>query len=113
MCYVRSEDRISKEELITRLKLNSMRECLFDRTLQWFGDLEKREESAWSSEYGTFKDSGSFPAGRPRATWNEVFRSNLKERKVSKDIAKDRNAWKTHKKPSNPCKHGKQTVKRI
>ena len=52
MCYVRSEDRISKEELITRLKLNSMRECLFDRTLQWFGDLEKREESAWSSEYG-------------------------------------------------------------
>ena len=51
MCYVRSEDRISKEELITRLKLNSMRECLFDRTLQWFGDLEKREESAWSSEY--------------------------------------------------------------
>ena len=41
MCNVRLEDRISAEKLRTRLKLNSMREYLHDRRLQWFGHLEK------------------------------------------------------------------------
>ena len=33
---VRPEDRISAEELRTRLKLRSMREYLQDKGLQWF-----------------------------------------------------------------------------
>ena len=37
--------------------------------------------------------SGSFPRRRHRKKWNEAIRSNLNERKVSKDLAKDRNAW--------------------
>ena len=52
------------------------------------------EESAWSSVCRTFKVSGSFPEGRPTKTWNEVIRSDLKERKVSKDKVNERNAWK-------------------
>ena len=43
-------------------------------------------ESAWSSAYRNFKDSGSFPRGRPRKTWSEVIREDLKERKAIKDI---------------------------
>ena len=31
----------------------------------------------------------------PRKTWNEVVRSDLKERKVSRDLAKDRDVWKS------------------
>ena len=49
MCDVKSEDRISTEELRTRPKLKSMRECLQDRRLQWFGHLETLEENAWSN----------------------------------------------------------------
>ena len=41
MCSVGPVDRISAEELRTRLKLNSMREYLQDMTLQWFGLLKK------------------------------------------------------------------------
>ena len=51
------------------------------------------EENA--SKCRTFKFSGSFPGGRPRQTWNEVISSDLKEKKASKNIAKDRNAWKS------------------
>ena len=36
----------------------------------------------------SFNVSGSFPRGLPRKTRNEL--SDLKERKISKDIAKDR-----------------------
>ena len=36
MCN-RTKDRISARVIRTRLKLYSMRECLLDRRLQWFG----------------------------------------------------------------------------
>ena len=57
---VRSTDKSSAEELRTRLKLNSTKQCLQDRGLQWLGHLERIEENAWSSKYTTFKVSGSF-----------------------------------------------------
>ena len=46
MCNVRLEDKISVEELWTRLKLKNMKECLQERRLQRFGYLERMEESA-------------------------------------------------------------------
>ena len=36
ICNVRPEERISAEELRISMKLNSMREYLQDRRLQWF-----------------------------------------------------------------------------
>ena len=92
MCNVRPGDRISATELRIRLISNSMKKCLQDRRLQWFGHLEGMEENAWSRTCRTFKVSGSFLKGQPTKTWNEVFRSDLKERKVRKDLPKDKNA---------------------
>ena len=63
MCNVRRKDSISAKELITRLKLNSMRVYLKDRRLQWFGHLEIMKENALSSEYRTLKFGGNFPRG--------------------------------------------------
>ena len=80
----RPDDRISAEELRTRLKLKNMREYLWDRKLQWFGHLESMEESAWSSKCRTFKSSGSFLSGQPGKTWNEVIRSDLKKGKLAR-----------------------------
>ena len=37
------------------------------------------------------------PRELPIKTQNEVIRSSLKEKKVSKDQSKDRNAWKSFK----------------
>ena len=55
MCNIRPEDRISAEELRTRLKMKSMRECLQNKILQWFSYLERIEESTWSSKYRTVR----------------------------------------------------------
>ena len=51
----------------------------------WSSGKKKKKYSAWSSKRKTFKVSGSLHRGKPR-------KHGLKERKVSKDIAKDRNA---------------------
>ena len=85
------EGRISADELTARLKLKSMRNCLQDRRLQWFGHLERMEKSAWSIKCRTFMVSGSFSIGQPRKTWNDIIRIDRKERKVSWQIVKDRN----------------------
>lgn len=56
---VRPEDRIYEKELNTSLKLNSMREWLQDRRLEWFGDLERMEENFWFKVSCSFlKDEG-------------------------------------------------------
>ena len=75
----------------------SMSKWFQDRVLQWFGHLERGEETTWSSKCRTFKVSGSFYRRQPWKTWNLLIRSNLKE-KVNKDIAKDRYAWKSFSK---------------
>ena len=95
MCHVWPEDRTSAEELTARLKINSMRECLQDIRIQEFGHLERMEENTRLSAWKAFNVSVSVPRERPRKTSNKVIRSDLKERKVSKDLAKDRNAWKS------------------
>ena len=75
--YVTAEDKISTEDLKTRLKLKSRGECLQDTRLQWFGYLERMDDSAWSSKCRTFKVSGDFPRWQARKTWRKVIRSDL------------------------------------
>ena len=41
MCNAMPDERISAEELSSRLKLISMRKGLQDKTLQWFGHIER------------------------------------------------------------------------
>ena len=42
------------------------------------------EESAWCNKCRNFKVSGSFLRGRPSKTWNEVIRSDPRERNSAK-----------------------------
>ena len=95
MSIMRSENRISAENLRSRLKLSSVRECFQEKRLQWFHPLERMEKNAWSSNCRIFKVSDSFPRRLLRKTWNEVIRGDLKERENSKDLAKGGNAWKS------------------
>ena len=60
---VRPENRISVENLRSKLKWSSVRECVQDRRLQWFRPIERMRKNAWSSNCRTFKVSGSFPGG--------------------------------------------------
>ena len=67
-----------------------MRECLKDSRLKWFGHLERMEKNA--SKCTAFKASGS---GRLDLGKHERGNHTWLEEKVSKDLAKERNAWKS------------------
>ena len=59
-CNVRPEYRISAEELRTKLKLDSIRECLLDKRLKWLGYLERMEENACFSKLVKEQDLGKY-----------------------------------------------------
>ena len=56
--------------------------------------LENRLRCFWVSRCRAVEVSGSVGRGRPKKTWEEVIKMNLRERRVSKDLARDGLAWK-------------------
>ena len=90
MCCVGPGERFSAEKLRIMLKLNTMKEYLQDRRLQWFDCC------------------GNFPRGLTQKKWNEIIRDDLKQRIVSKYLAKCKSLAIIHEKLPNLFKHGKQ-----
>ena len=105
------EDKIYAKELRSSPKLKNVGESLQNRRLQCLVHLERMEESAWSSKYKSSKVCGSFPNKWTGRIWYEVIWSDLKERKVSKDLAKDKSTWKSFKKPIQPMQTWEKDVK--
>ena len=54
VCNAKARNRISADELKTRVKSTGMKIYLQDRRLPWFGHLETVEESTWSIKCKTF-----------------------------------------------------------
>ena len=73
--------------------------------LQSLGHLKRIKKNAWLGKCRSFKISGNWPeigvvigfkfgGNWPGKTWNELIRSDLKEKKANRDIAKEKNTWK-------------------
>ena len=69
LCNVRPEEKISAVEIRSKLKLNSIHECLQDRRLQWFGLLEWIEENVEPSRLVIIFSE---------ITWEDMELGNLK-----------------------------------
>ena len=109
MCNVSLKDRLRSDELRGRLNLESIGRCVQNRRLHRFGHIERMDKSFWVCRCRAFEVSDSFGRGRPKKTWEEVIKTDLRERRVSKDLTRDRLAWKSiFWKPSNACQHVKR-----
>ena len=95
MCNVSVKDRLSSKELRKRLNLDSIGSCMQNRRLRWFGHVERMDKNAWASRCRTIKVTGTTGRGRPKKTWEEVIRIDLKQKGVSRDLVKDRITWKS------------------
>ena len=73
----------------------SIGKCVQNRRLCWFGHMERKGKSFWVSRCRAVEVSGSVGRGRPKKTWEEVIKMYLRERRFSKDLARNRLAWKS------------------
>ena len=70
-------------DVVTSLELMKKKK----KRLQWFDQFEKKWKRVLDLVSLTLRVSVSLLRGRPKQTWNDVNRCDLKERKVIKDLA--------------------------
>ena len=63
--------------------------------LTWFGHVQRRPPEA-PVRSGVLKhvDNGKSGRGRPKLTWDESVKRDLKDWNISTEVALDRSAWR-------------------
>ena len=95
MCGVTLHQKIPSSEIRSRLKLLSIRESVKLRRLEWFGHVERMDERTWASRCRYIEIEGNIPKGRPKLTWNQLIKKDLKDKNLHKEQAQDRMSWKS------------------
>ena len=114
MCGVTLADRGRSEELYERLGIEGVMEVLSKGRFRWFGYVEPMDAENWVSIYSKFKVEGRVGRGTGKKTWKECVKSDMKVRGLVPEMAQDRDLWRRsiHGETSNPCMHGKRTLRR-
>ncbi|PUZ43043.1 hypothetical protein GQ55_9G630400 [Panicum hallii var. hallii] len=86
--------RVRNEEIRDRVGVAPIEEKLIQHRLRWFGHVQRRPPGA-PVRSGLLKrgDNVKRGRGRPRLTWDETVKRDLKEWNIAKELAVDRSAW--------------------
>src|SRR5437867_9204670 len=93
MSGVTLKDKRSSEELRRGLGIVGVDRVVRHGRLRWFGHVERKEADDWISECRTFEVVGGVRKGRPRKTWMECVKEDMKECGLKKEDAQDRSVW--------------------
>ena len=90
------KDRVRNDDIRDRLGVAPIEEKLVQHRLRWFGHVQRRPPEAPVRSGILSQDSNvKRGRGRPKLTWVEAIKGDLKGWNISKDLALDRSAWKT------------------
>jgi hypothetical protein len=86
-------DRVRNDDIRDRVGVTPIEEKLIQHRLRWFGHVQRRPPEA-PVHSGVLKrtDNVKNGRGRPKLTWDESVKRDLKEWNISKDLAMDRSA---------------------
>jgi hypothetical protein len=93
-CGHTRRDRVRNDDIRDKVGV-TIEEKLIQHRLRWFGHVQRRPPEA-PVRSGILKraDNVKSGRGRPKLTWNESVKRDLKEWNISKDLAMDRSAWR-------------------
>ena len=87
MCGVKLCERVPSAELIQRIGVEEISVILRRHRLRWFGHVERKGENDWVKKCTMVLVDGVSKRGRPKKTWEEVIRKDLKEMGLTKQDA--------------------------
>ena len=95
MCGYTRLDKIRNVEIKERVGVAYLEDKMRETRLRWFKHVKRSVVSASVRRCEAF-DLLQYRRGRgrPKTSWNAVFRSDMKCLGVTKDIAQDRNMWR-------------------
>jgi hypothetical protein len=111
MCGVTLVNREKSEDLQERLGLMEDIGVGVKRArLRWFGHVFRRDLDAGVKRAFLFKVDGKVGRGRPKRTWYEVVRRDIKDLSICERDALDRTKWRNTVRniPANPRSRGKR-----
>jgi hypothetical protein len=95
ICGHTRKDRIRNNDIMDKLGVAPIQEKLVQHRLRWFGHIQRRPpEAPVRSVILSRPENTRSGRGRPRLTWEETIKINLKEWNISKEFVLDRSAWK-------------------
>jgi hypothetical protein len=106
MCGVKLTDRRSHDELCCRLGIEcGVADVVTRGRLRWYGHVERMTSEEGVATCRAMIVGGVKGRGRGRKTWEECVRNDMGKFNLTKEMAKDRNLWRSLivGKPSNPC----------
>ena len=114
MCGVKLSDRKRSEYLRSRLGIECVVEVVRRGRLRWFGHVERMVGGEWVSACRNVKVEGKGCKGRPRKTWLECVKDDMKELNLKPKMAQNRARWREyiHGTRPTPVVREKRTLRR-
>jgi hypothetical protein len=95
ICGHTRKDRIRNDDIRDKLGVAPIQEKLVQYRLRWFGHIQRKPpEAPVRSGILSRPENTRRGEGRPRLTWEEAIKKDLKEWNISKELVFDRSAWK-------------------
>ncbi|KAG2588625.1 hypothetical protein PVAP13_5NG358781 [Panicum virgatum] len=94
-CGHTRRDRVRNKTIRERVGVAPIEEKLTQLRLRWFGHVQRRPPEA-PVHSGVLKrvDKVKRGRGRPKLTWDESVKRDLKDWDISEELALDRSAWR-------------------
>ncbi|KAG2605615.1 hypothetical protein PVAP13_4NG086934 [Panicum virgatum] len=94
-CGHTRRDRVRNEVIRDRVGVAPIEEKVIQHRLRWFGHVQRRPPEAPVCN-GVLERVNNVKRGRgrPKQTWDESVKRDLKDWNISKEIALDRSAWR-------------------
>src|SRR2546425_12874515 len=93
MSGVSLKDKRSSEDLRRGLGIVGVDRVVRRGRLRWFGHVERKEAGDWVSKCRNLEMVGGVRKGRPRKTWMECVKEDMKECGLKKEDAKNKPLW--------------------
>ena len=88
-------DRVRNDNIRDRLEVTQIEEKFVQHRLRWFGHVQRRPSEAPVHCGVLSRDTNVRRGrGRPKLTWEEAIKIDLKGWDIARDFCLDMNAWK-------------------
>ena len=95
MCGITLRDRFSNADVRNRFGIECVGDVIRRSRLRWFGHVERKQENDWAKTMLTFEVAGKRIRGRPRKTWMEVVKNDLRSLGLNREDAQNRDLWRS------------------
>src|SRR5260221_13079558 len=89
MCGVSLRDKITSVMLRERMGVEAIAVVVKRNRLRRFGHVERKDDGDWMKGCTVLEEEGQKPRGRPKKTWMDVVKRDMKEMGLRRDDAQD------------------------